>query len=97
MASVQMLALIPVVAEHADAARAIVKRLEKESQNEEGNLRFAACESAAAPGTFVVVEDWSTQAALDDHLRAPHLATAMEQLTPLLAGTVAVHPLVPLA
>lgn len=97
MASVQMLALIPVAAEHAAAARVVVMRLEKESQGEEGNVRFDASESASAPGTFIVIEEWSNQAALEAHLQTSHLAAAMEQLTPLLSGAIAVHPLVPLS
>jgi quinol monooxygenase YgiN len=64
---------------------------------EQGCLSYALSESAAAPGTFVTVETWRSQADLDAHLGTPHVTEALSAAGEALAAAPAVHPLVPLA
>ena len=49
----------------------------------------------AAPGTFVTVERWTDQAALDAHMTQPHVAAAFAAAEGALSGDVAIHPLRP--
>ena len=45
--------------------------------------------------TFVTVERWTGQEALDGHLQSPHVADAFSAATDALAGEVVIHPLSP--
>ncbi|HEY8306563.1 MAG TPA: putative quinol monooxygenase [Lapillicoccus sp.] len=62
---------------------------------EEGCLRYDLFESAATPGTYVTVEEWTDQAALDQHLGSAHIAAALAAVDGALAGPPAIHPLTP--
>jgi quinol monooxygenase YgiN len=63
--------------------------------NEEGCLSYDLYESAAAPGTFITVELWRSQADLDAHVQTAHVAQAMTLAGEHLAGAPQIHPLVP--
>ncbi len=45
------------------------------SRAEPGCARFEALESQSAPGTFLVVERWASQAALDEHRQGTAIKT----------------------
>lgn len=92
----RVVATIPTDPEQADAVRAGLRDLVAATQQEEGCVAYDCFESAAAPGTFVMVEQWAGQEALDAHMTAPHMAEAFKVLGPALAGDVAIHPLRPL-
>jgi quinol monooxygenase YgiN len=53
---------------------------------EEGCLRYDLFESAATPGTYVTVEEWTNQEALDQHLGSAHIAAALTAVEGVLAG-----------
>lgn len=91
-----VVATIPTDPAHCDAVRAGLTELVAATRTEEGCVSYEAFESSAAPGTFVTVEVWRSQADLDAHMSTPHLAQAFETLGGLLAGEVAIHPLNPL-
>ncbi|MBI5920188.1 MAG: antibiotic biosynthesis monooxygenase [Betaproteobacteria bacterium] len=55
------------------------------SREEPGCLRFEAFESQTVPGTIIVVERWTTQAALDQHRQAKAITTVyMPKILPLV-------------
>ena len=56
-------------------------------------MGYELYESAAAPGTFVTLETWTGQPALDEHMQTPHLAAAFAAAGDHLAGAPAIHPL----
>ncbi len=62
---------------------------------EEGCLRYDLFESAATPGTYVTVEEWTNQEALDQHLGSAHIAAALTAVEGALAGPPEIHPLTP--
>ena len=95
MPALQVVATIPAKPEAADAIRAALRTLVEQTRQEEGCLSYDLFESAAAPNTFVTVERWRDQAALDEHMRSPHLAEAFAAADGALAGDVAIHPLTP--
>ncbi|MBC9732303.1 putative quinol monooxygenase [Nocardioides marmotae] len=93
-APIRVVATLPVRPDQAEAARAALATLAAASlADDEGCLQYDAFESATAPGTFVTIESWESQAAIDAHMGAPHVAEAFGVLGPILAGDVAIHPL----
>ncbi|CAB4688806.1 MAG: antibiotic biosynthesis monooxygenase [Actinobacteria bacterium] len=95
--ALRVVATLPVQPEHVAAARTALAALAAVSlAQDEGCLQYDAFESGTVPGTLVTVEAWTTQAAMDAHMSAPHVAEAFTVVGPLLAGDVAIHTLSPL-
>jgi quinol monooxygenase YgiN len=63
------------------------------TRGEPGCLSYELYESQSSPGTFVTVETWRDQAALDSHLTSPHVAQALALAADHLSAPPAVHPL----
>ena len=95
MSELRVVATIPAKTETAAAIRAALESLAAATRAEDGCLAYDLFESGAAPGTFVTIERWTDQAALDQHLTSPHVAAAFAAADGALAGDVAIHPLVP--
>ncbi len=93
MSSLHVVATIPVKPESAELASAGLSQLAQATREEEGCISYVLYESAAAPGTFVTVEEWRSQDDLDAHLASPHVAQAFSDFGAHLTGEVAVHPL----
>lgn len=64
---------------------------------EPGCLRYALHRGVDEPSVFVLVERWRSRAALDEHMRTPHLVELLATLGELLAEPAAVgrYELVP--
>lgn len=97
MTELNVVATIPAKPENADEIRTAVAALVAATREESGCLSYDAYESAAVPGTFVTVERWTDQAALDAHMATPHIAAALGAVDGKLAGDIAIHPLLPLS
>jgi len=41
---------------------------------------------ASTPQTYILLEDWADLAAAQEHLKAPHIVSAVEKLLPLVPG-----------
>ena len=95
MSDLQVVATIPAKPEAADAVREALTTLAEATRAEEGCRAYDLFESASAPGTFVTVERWTDQAALDAHMAQPHVAEAFAAADGALSGEVAIHPLQP--
>lgn len=93
----QVVATIPTDPAHREAVQAGLTELVTATRAEDGCLAYTAYESATAPGVFVTVETWRSQADLDAHMQTAHIARAFEVLGAALVGEVAIHPLTPLA
>jgi len=93
--SLHVVATIPIDPAKAEEAAPALAALAAASRDDEGCLAYDVYESASTPGTFVTVEEWTGQDALDAHMGQPHVATAFETAGPLLVGEVAIHPLQP--
>ncbi len=97
MPEIQVVATIPVKPDQLDAAREVLETLIAETRQEPGVISYDLYESGSAPGVLVMVERYVDQASLDAHMQSPHLAAAFAGASPLLAGEVAIHPLVPVS
>ena len=95
MTELDVVALIPAKPGSEDVVRDALITLAAATQNHEGCLHYELFESAAAPGTFVTVERWTAQEALDAHMATQDVADAFAAADGHLAGDVAVHPLRP--
>ena len=95
MTDLHVIAVIPGKPEEADAVRAALSTLVAATRQERGCVSYALSESGAVPGTFVTDEQWTDQAALDAHMKTPHVAAAFAAVGEKMAGEVAIHPLVP--
>ncbi len=95
MSELQVVATIPAKPEAAAAIREALTALAEATRAEEGCLAYELFESASAPGTFVTLERWTDQAALDSHMTMPHVAAAFAAADGALSGEVAIHPLQP--
>ncbi|MEO6652121.1 MAG: putative quinol monooxygenase [Ilumatobacteraceae bacterium] len=96
MSELNTVAIIPAKPEAAAAIAAALQQLSVATREEEGCVSYDVFESAAAPGTFVTIERWVDQAALDHHMQSPHVAAAFAAADGALSGDVAIHPLKPL-
>jgi quinol monooxygenase YgiN len=94
MVELRVVAVIPGKVGSGDVMRAALTTLAEATQGHDGCTGYELFESASAPGTFVTVESWRSQADLDAHLRTTDIATALAAADGHLAGDIAVHPLV---
>jgi quinol monooxygenase YgiN len=56
------------------------------SRAEAGCIDYRLHGDTEDPDAFVFVEEWESQDALDAHFAAPHTATFMQEMVPLLSG-----------
>ncbi len=66
------------------------------SREEPGCVRFEALESQTVPGTFIVVERWESEAALDVHREAEAITTVyLPRIMPLVDRVLHVVSVLP--
>ncbi len=90
-----VIALIPAKPGSEDVVRDALRTLVAATRQEEGCVAYDLHESQAAPGTFVTVEVWRDQAALDGHMTTPHIAAAFAAVGDHVADAPAIHALTP--
>lgn len=64
----------------------ILLELAEQSRAEKGCNGYKVFQSKSDPLEFVLYESWASDAALDAHLKTPHVQQAFAQGLPLLAG-----------
>lgn len=64
---------------------AVLMDLIRATRREQGCIRYELLRGSADASDFVFVEEWSSAAAFDEHLKSPHLQDAVKKATPLLA------------
>ncbi len=72
MSSIQIVALVTVKPEYTEALAAQFKELVKASRAEEGNISYDLHQEIGKPNRFVFVENWKSQAAIDEHNASEH-------------------------
>lgn len=95
MSELRVVATIPAKPGSEDVIRDALSALMTSTREEDGCLGYELFESDAAPGTFVTIESWRSQADLDAHMQTPHVGAALAVAADNLAGEVAIHPLSP--
>jgi quinol monooxygenase YgiN len=97
MPDVRVVAVIPAKAGSEDVVRDALITLAEASRRHQGCTDYRLLESAAAPGTFVTIESWSSQEDVDAHMQTPDIATALGAAEGHLGGDIAIHPLRPVS
>lgn len=64
----------------------ILFELAAQSRKEDGCNGYKVFQSKSDPHEFVLYESWASDAALDAHLKTPHVQQAFARGLPLLAG-----------
>jgi quinol monooxygenase YgiN len=64
---------------------ALLQHLAAQSRKEAGCLGYQVLQNGSDPGDFVLVEEWSGNAALDAHMTTAHVQDAFAQAPALLA------------
>ena len=59
---------------HFDALKAAAIEMMAETHKEPGNIAYVFSSSLEDAGTVHIFEHWESQAALDAHFKAPHMA-----------------------
>ncbi len=95
MSTLNTVALIRARPGSESVVRAALAELQVHTRAEEGCRRYDLFESAATPGTYVTLEEWTDQAALDQHLGSAHIAAALTAVDGALTGPPEIHPLAP--
>lgn len=65
------------------------------TRKEKGNKAYDLNRSAKSPNEYVVYERWQDLKALQEHLKAPHIATLLAEVGDLLDGPPDVKVLIP--
>jgi quinol monooxygenase YgiN len=74
-----------VQANKEEEVEAILRDLQATTlANDKGCLRYEWYR-ASTPQTYMLLESWADQAAAQEHLKAPHVVTALEKLLSLVA------------
>jgi quinol monooxygenase YgiN len=67
----------------------------KGTRKEKGNKAYDLNRSAKDPAEYIVYERWQNLAALEAHLKTPHITTLLEEVGDLLDGMPEVRVFVP--
>lgn len=73
--------------------RELLESLIAPTRAEDDNVTYALHQGAQDQAVFVFYENWTSQAALDAHLGAPHLQAALPRIPELLDGDLVITPL----
>jgi quinol monooxygenase YgiN len=76
--AVEIVLFIRVKPELIETARPHVALLVTETRKEAGVLRFDLFQDIKEAGTFILVQKWANQAALDAHRQTAHFAATIE-------------------
>ncbi len=63
-----------------DAAVAAAQTVMEATRQEAGCISYTFSRDLGEPGLFHIFEEWESQAALDAHFKAPHMATFQQAM-----------------
>ena len=92
-----IVATLPVQeAKTAEFEKVFAELTAKVLANESGCKRYELCRSTANPTTYVVVENYVDQAAVDHHGKTPYFLEAMGKMGGFLSGAPTIEFLKPI-
>jgi quinol monooxygenase YgiN len=83
--SVQVVARITAKPGKEEVVAAILRGLVGPTRRENGCVSYQLFRNNSDASDFVFIEEWTSDAALDAHLKTPHLLDAVAKVTPLVA------------
>jgi quinol monooxygenase YgiN len=69
----------------ADELRALMVPFAEKARTEPGCQHYALLEVQSEPGRFLTYETWADKAAIDAHMKTPHIQEIIPKLGPILA------------
>ncbi|MEB3293899.1 MAG: putative quinol monooxygenase [Synechococcales bacterium] len=84
--SIRVVAHVIARPDRIDALKAIALSVIEPTRQEVGCLRYELYHNLQDPTDFTFIEEWESEAALDQHLQSPHLQAAMGQLDGVVAA-----------
>ena len=83
--SLRVVATITAQPDKADELKSILLGLMAPTRAEAGCLSYQLLQNNSDPSDFVFVEEWTSDAAIDEHMTTAHLQDAITQAQSLLA------------
>jgi quinol monooxygenase YgiN len=83
--SLRVIARARAKAESVPQVREILSALVEPTRRESGCLSYELLQNSSDPADFVFVEQWASPAAEQAHFATPHVLSALQQLSGLLA------------
>ncbi|WP_118779430.1 putative quinol monooxygenase [Neisseria lactamica] len=80
MSSIQIVALVTVKPEYTETLKPLFQSLVKASRAEEGNISYDLHQEIGKPNRFVFVENWKSQAAIDEHNASGHFQNFVKSI-----------------
>lgn len=84
--TVRVVAHLTAQPDKIEETRALLASLTGPTRREQGCLRYDLLQSNSIPSDFTFDEEWTSDAALDAHLKAPHITAALERFAGLLVA-----------
>jgi len=97
MANLKVVAVVTAKSGSEAIVEAALRELAGASKNDHGCISYDLFASESAPGAFVTIEEWESQADLDAHMASPHIAEMITVAGDHLDGFPAIHTLRSLA
>lgn len=86
MATVIVIARVRPRAETRAEFVALLEEVQEASRRDDGCINYGYYAKITDPDAFVAVEEWRDMAALEDHLRQPHVEKLVAALPDMLDG-----------
>ena len=94
MSEVVIVVVLTIKDGEAERAEAALRSMIGPTHSEPGCVRYALHREVGNPNRLVIIERWSSDDALGDHYRQPHM-TGMAELSDLLAHPIESYALTP--
>jgi quinol monooxygenase YgiN len=96
MSTLNVVAVITAKSGSEEIVEGALRELVAASKGDQGCISYDLFSSESAPGAFVAIEGWESQADLDAHMASPHIAKMITVAGDHLDGLPAIHTLRPL-
>src|SRR5258705_12517121 len=83
--TLRVVASITALPGRADEIKAILQKLITPTRAEAGCISYQLLQNNGDPNDFVFIEEWTTDAAIDEHMVTAHLQDVVSRAQPLLA------------
>lgn len=89
--SIRIIARFTARPDSIDALRTLLLGMLEPTRKEVGCVSYELLNNSADPTDFTFVEEWASQAAIDAHMKTPHLQAVVADSAPLLASPLDVR------
>lgn len=83
--TIRVVARVVAILEKVDEVKSILLEIIEPTRQEQGCITYELLQNKADPTDFTFVEEWESQALLNEHLNSAHIAQASSQLNGLIA------------